>query len=143
MFDPIDCPSIGSYSKSDFKRDFEEAIKPYEKQINDMTVILHDNCQRIKFLEKNISKTTFILELNEYDYEGSDYDNTELKEALSRFNAKEINMPGCLYDRNGYNQYYIQLQTLDDLALLQQKLGSRLFIDFSQTTPRIATEEEV
>lgn len=87
-------------------------------------------------------KTTFILALNEYNYDTSDYDNTELKEALSRFNAKEINLPGCLYTRKGYNEYYIQLESLDDLALLQQKLGSRLLIDFNETIPTIAIEEE-
>ena len=136
--DTIDSQSISSYNESDFKRDFEKFIKPYNKTINDMTIILHDCCQRVKLLEKNISETTFILEIQE-----DEFNDIDLKKVLSRFSGVEKELYGCLYDRNGYNEYYVKLQTLDDLALLQQKLGARLFIDFNRTIPRIALEENI
>lgn len=113
-------------------------MRNIEKSINEIITILHNCYEKIKQLEMAAtSSTTFILAIYE-----DEYDYIDLKKAISRFSGVEKELYGCLYDRNGYNEYYIQIKNIDDLALLQQKLGARLFIDFGGAIPVITLEDE-
>ena len=106
---------------------------------DEIITILHNCYEKIKQLEiAAIASTTFVLAIYE-----DGYDYVDFKKAISRFSGVEKKLYGCLYDRNGYNEYYIQIKNIDDLALLQQKLGARLFIDFSGAIPVITLEDEV
>ena len=102
--------------------------------------ILHNCYEKIKQLEiVATSSTTFILAIYE-----DEYNYIDLKKALSRFSGVEKELYGCLYDRNGYNEYFIELNSLEDLNLLASMLGRNVevSIDYNNVIPRIRLNKE-
>ena len=97
----------------------EEAKKLYIKELN---------CKNIKF----------ILGINENNYDD------DLSDALKRFNGREKELYSTIYDRGGYNEYFIELNSLEDLNLLASMLGRNVevSIDYNNVIPRIRLNKE-
>lgn len=131
-----------SDAKSDFDKNFEPHKKKYNKQINDLILVAYDCRLRIKALEERVSmtRTTFCLVLPKTE---TYTDFSKVKEIFKRFNVREH--PECenksLYEMNEI-YYFIDVCSLDELALLQQKLDSKLRIDYTEKIPVIIPEDD-
>ena len=134
------------YSNSDAEFDFNKNFEPhknkYDKQISDLILVTYDCRLRIKALEERVSmmRTTFCMVLPKTETY-TDFD--KVKEIFKRFNIREH--PECenksLYEtREIY--YFIDVCSLDELALLQHMLGSKLRIDYTEKIPVIIPEDD-
>lgn len=102
----------------------------------------YDDVVKLKALEERVfmTRTTFCLVLPKTDT----YTNFDkVKEIFKRFNVREH--PECenksLYEMKEI-YYFIDVCSLDELALLQQKLDSKLRIDYTEKIPVIIPEDD-
>lgn len=93
---------------------------------------------KVDIKELNCKNIKFILEINENNYD----DN--LSDVLKRFNGREKELYSTIYDRGGYNEYFIELNSLEDLNLLASMLGRNVevSIDYNNVIPRIRLNKE-
>lgn len=108
----------------------EEAKKLY----NDIKGTLF----KVDIKELNCKNIKFILEINENNYDD------DLSDTLKRFNGREKELYSTIYDRGGYNEYFIELNSLEDLNLLASMLGRNVevLIDYNNVIPRIRLNKE-
>jgi hypothetical protein len=93
---------------------------------------------KVDIKELNCKNIKFILEINENNY------NDDLSDALKLFNGREKELYSTIYDRGGYNEYFIELNSLEDLNLLASMLGRNVevSIDYNNVIPRIRLNKE-